>query len=101
MYRVLLTTVLLNLIEGRDEQRVILHRVIGDLRTEDLVGLDVDHGVDLIQPHLTFHFSHIHSPRLITLIPVLLTAMMTSAARVSGVTCNEGPSGFIRWEKVV
>ena len=47
VYRVFLTTLLLDLIEERGEHPVILHGFIGDLQTEKLVGLDVDHGMDL------------------------------------------------------
>jgi len=42
-----LARVLLGLIEERDEHLVVLHGFIGDLQTENLVGLDVDHGVQL------------------------------------------------------
>jgi len=43
MHRVLLPTVLLGLIEERDEHPVVRYRFIGDLQTENLVGLDIDH----------------------------------------------------------
>jgi len=47
VHRVLLAAVLLGLIEERDEHLVVLYRFISDLQTENLVGLDVDHGVHL------------------------------------------------------
>lgn len=47
VYRVLLTAVLLDLVEERDEHSVVLHRFIGNLQAEGLVGLDIDHRVHL------------------------------------------------------
>jgi len=46
MHRVLLATVLLGLIEERDEHLVVLYGFISDLQAENLSGLDVDHGMD-------------------------------------------------------
>ena len=50
MHRVLLAAVLLDLIEERDEDPVVLHGFIGDLQAENLVGLDVDHSMDFQPP---------------------------------------------------
>jgi hypothetical protein len=46
-YRVLLAAVLLHLIEERDEHPVILHRFVGDFKTENQVAFDVDHRMHL------------------------------------------------------
>ena len=45
VHRMFLAPVLLGLVEERDEHLVILYGFIGDLQSESLVGLDVDHGV--------------------------------------------------------
>ena len=46
-HRVLLAAVLRDLVEQGDEHPVVLDRFVGDLQAEDLVGLDVDHGMQL------------------------------------------------------
>ena len=43
VHRVLFPTVLLGLVEERDEHLVVRYRFIGDRQTENLVGLDIDH----------------------------------------------------------
>jgi len=47
VHRVLLTALMLDLIEERGEHLVVLHGFIGDLQTKELVGLDIDHGMNL------------------------------------------------------
>ena len=47
VHRMLLAPVLLGQIKEREEHLVVLYRFIGDLQPESLVGLDVDHDVQL------------------------------------------------------
>ncbi len=86
-----LAAVVLDRFERRVKHLAILDGFIGDLQAEDLVDLNVDHNVYLIHLRLTFHFSRIHSLRLVTLFPVLSTVTMTSSARISGVTLRGDP----------
>jgi len=46
VHRVLLATVLLDLIQEWREHPVVRHGFLGDLDAENLVGLDVDHRMD-------------------------------------------------------
>jgi len=47
VYRVFLATVLLGLVEEGNEPLVVRHGFIGDLQTERLVGLDINHEMHL------------------------------------------------------
>ena len=56
----------------------------------------------LIQPRRTHYFSRIRSPRLVTLIPVLSTAMMTSSVRSFGVVVHGGEFRQpFEWDRLV
>lgn len=46
VHRVLFAAVLLDLIKERGEHPVVRHGFIGDLQAEELVGFDVDHGMN-------------------------------------------------------
>lgn len=50
VHRMLLAAVLLDLIEQRDEHPVVRQGFVGDLQAEDLVGLDIDYGMDFQPP---------------------------------------------------
>jgi len=44
--RVLLAAVLPGQVKERDEHPVVLHGFVGDLQARDLIGFDVDHGMN-------------------------------------------------------
>lgn len=102
MHRLLLTAVLLSLVEEWGEHLTILHRFVGGLGAEDLVGFKVVHGMHFnpVAPDLPLLS---HPPTLVgDLDPGAVDCNDDiEQARSLGVTGNERPMHWIRRKMVV